>query len=77
MKTIYETVHDGVVGEIVEPDEIDPDRPWHDQLQVRIGVNEEGKCLSTEEFEPRARLVVLELRNYLREEFGLDESSVC
>jgi hypothetical protein len=70
MKTIYDTVHDGVVGQIVEPDDIDPDQPYADQLQVMIGVNEDGKRLSAEEFEPRARLVVLELRNYLREQFG-------
>jgi hypothetical protein len=76
MKTIYRTVHDGVIGEIVEPDAIDSNRPWHEQLQVRIGVDDEGKKLSPKEFEPRARLVVLQLRNYLRDEFGtVDDAS--
>jgi hypothetical protein len=40
-----------------------------------IGFDQDAPRLETEEFEPRARLVVLELRNYLREEFGLDEST--
>jgi len=71
MKTIYETMHDGVVGRVVEPDEIDPDQPYAEQLQVMIGFDPEAPRLSTEEFEPRARLVVLELQNYLRDEYGM------
>jgi hypothetical protein len=76
MKTIYQTVHNGVVGSIVQPNEIDPNRPFAEQLQVMIGFDQEAPRLTTEEFEPRARLVVLELRNYLRDEFGLDESTI-
>lgn len=69
MKTIYETVHDGVVGRVVESDYIHPDRPYADQLQVMLGFGPGAPRLSTEEFEPRVWLVVLELQNYLRDEY--------
>jgi hypothetical protein len=72
MKLIYQTVHDGVIGQIIEPEGIDPSRSYAEQLQVKIGVDDDGKHLSTDEFEPRARRVVLELLNYLRDEYGME-----
>jgi hypothetical protein len=76
MKTIYRTEHDGVVGIIVSPDNVEPERPLVEQLQVIIGFDQDAPRLDTDEFEPRARLVVLELRNYRREEFGMDETTL-
>src|SRR5690242_675062 len=65
MKTIFETVHDGVIGRIVEPDDLDPGKPYAEQLEVRIGVDDSGERLSPDDFVPLARLVVLELHNYI------------
>jgi hypothetical protein len=65
MKTIYESMHDGVIGRIIEPNCLDASRPYAEQLEVRIGVDATGARLSPNEFEPLARLVVLELRDYI------------
>jgi hypothetical protein len=71
MITIYRTEHDGVIGLIARPDEIDPERSLSEQLIVKIGYSPDGPWLETGDFEPRARLVVLELRNFIREELGI------
>ena len=76
MKTIYHVEHDGVVGVIESPDVIDPARPLAKQLTVKIGFSADAPWLDTEDFEPRVRLVVLELQNHLREAFGIDESTL-
>jgi hypothetical protein len=70
MRTIYENVHDGVIGRIVEPDDLDPDKPYAEQLEVRIGVDDTGARISPDDFEPLARLIVLELHNYILEHFS-------
>ena len=72
MNIIYRVEHDGVIGVIESPDDIDPAQPLAKQLMVKIGFTGDAPCLDTEDFEPRVRLVVLELRNYLRTEFELD-----
>jgi hypothetical protein len=69
MKTIYETVHDGVVGRVVEPDELEPGKPYAEQLEVRIGVDETGARLSPDDFERLARSVVLDLHDYILTNF--------
>ncbi len=71
MKTIYTTEHNGVIGMIESPDEIDPARPLAEQLRVKIGFDRAAPPLDTEDFEPRARLVVLELLSHLHEELGI------
>lgn len=72
MKTIYRVEHDGVVGVIESPDEINSARPIAEQLIVKIGVTGEAPQLHPEDFEPRARLVVLELLNHLHNELGIE-----
>jgi hypothetical protein len=42
---------------------------------VKIGFYESGRRLDPEEFGARVRLVILELKNYLRDELGIDEST--
>lgn len=71
MKTIYRVEHDGVVGVIESPDEINSTRPLAEQVIVKIGVIPDAPRLDTEDFEPRARLVVLELLSYLHDEAEL------
>lgn len=71
MKTIYRVEHDGAIGVIESPDGINLDKPLAEQLMVKIGVDPSAPRLDTDEFEPRARLVVLELQNYLREKFDI------
>ena len=73
---IYQVDHDGVIGVIESPDEIDPLRPLAEQMQVKIGVNDSARSLHPDEFTARARLVILELRNYLRDEWGIEESTL-
>ena len=75
MNIIYRVEHDGVIGVIESPDDIDPAQPLAKQLMVKIGFSGDAPCLDTEDFEPRVRLVVLELRNYLRAEFGLEAAT--
>ena len=65
MKIIYQTAHDGVIGVIESPDDIDPDRPLAEQLTIKIGVDPQSPRISPDEFEPLARLVVLELTDYI------------
>ena len=72
MKTIYHVEHDGVVGVIESPDDIDPAQPLAKQLIVKIGFSADAPWLDTDDFEPRARLVVLELLNHIHNELGLD-----
>jgi hypothetical protein len=72
MKMIYRVEHDGVIGVIESPDEIDSARPLANQLMVKIGFSGDAPSLDTEDFEPRVGLVVLELRNFLRAEYGLE-----
>lgn len=72
MKIIYRVERDGVVGVIESPDDIDPAQPLAEQLMVKIGFSDDGPWLDTDDFDPRARLVVLELLNYLRSEFGIE-----
>lgn len=72
MKTIYTTEHDGVVGVIESPDEFDPARSLAEQLIVKIGFNPAAPRIDTEDFEPRARLVVLELLNHLHDKLGIE-----
>ncbi len=67
MKTIYRVEHDGVIGVIESPDAISPNLPLAQQLIVKIGVEPTAPRLETEDFEPRARLVVLELLNHLHD----------
>jgi hypothetical protein len=76
MKLIYQTSHDGVIGQVIEPDDMDASRPYAEQLQVKIGVDEQGKQLTSDDFEPRARLFVLELRNFLRDVFGMTDPPI-
>ena len=76
MKTIYRVEHDGVIGVIESPDEIDPDQPLAKQLIVKIGFSAEAPWLDTEDFEPRARLVVLELLNHIHDELKIDRPTV-
>lgn len=54
-----------MIGVIESPDEIDPGRPLAEQLTVKVGVDPNAPQLSADEFEPRARLIVLELHNYI------------
>ena len=72
MKVIYQVDHDGVIGVVESPEEIDPLRPLAEQMQVKIGVNDSGRNLHPDEFGARARLVILELLNYLRDEWGME-----
>jgi hypothetical protein len=72
MKVIYRIERDGVIGLIESPDEIDPTRPLAEQLRVKIGFSGEASPLDSEDFKPRARLVVLELQNYIRDELGIE-----
>jgi hypothetical protein len=72
MKTIYETNHDGVIGVIEEPEHIDPKRPLSEQLIVKIGFDPEAGWIDTADFEPRARLVVLELLNHIENDLGIE-----
>lgn len=72
LKTIFRIEHDGVVGVIESPNEIDPARPLAQQLQVKIGFDGAAARLDAEAFEPRARLVVLKLMNHLHDELGID-----
>jgi hypothetical protein len=71
MKIIYRVEHDGVVGVIASPDNIDPAQPLSEQLIVKIGFSPDAPPLDTADFEPRSRLVVLELLNYLHDELGI------
>jgi hypothetical protein len=71
MKTVYRTEHGGVIGVIEEPATIDPERPLDEQLIVKIGVADDGTRLDVGDFESRARLVVLELRNYIEKDLGI------
>jgi len=71
MKVIYRVEHDGVIGVIECPDNVNPDRPLAEQLMVKIGFSADAPWLETDDFEPRARLVVLELRNYIRDNFEI------
>lgn len=75
MKVIFQVDHDGVIGVVESPEEVDPLRPLAEQMQVKIGVNESGRRLDPEGFGARARLVIPELKNYLRDELGIDEST--
>jgi hypothetical protein len=61
MKIIYRVEQDGVIGVIESPDEIDSAQPLAQQLIVKIGFSRAAPRLDTDDFEPRARLVVLEL----------------
>lgn len=72
MKTIYRVAHDGVVGVIESPDEIEPAQPLAQQLWVKIGFDKAAPPLDADDFEARVRLVVLELLNHLRDELGID-----
>ena len=72
MKTIYRIERDGVVGVIESPDEIDPLQPLADQLIVKIGFSPLAPRLDPDDFEPRARLVVLELLNHLHDKLGIE-----
>jgi hypothetical protein len=72
MKIIYHVEHDGVVGVIESPDDIDPAQPLAKQPMVKIGFSGDAPWLDTEDFEPRARLVVFELLNHLQNELGID-----
>jgi hypothetical protein len=72
MTVIYQVDRDGVIGMIEAPDDSDPGRPLTEQWQVKIGVDPAGPELDADEFEAPARLVILELRNYLRDEWGMD-----
>jgi hypothetical protein len=71
MKIIYRVEYDGVVGVIESPDEIDPAQPLAEQLIVKIGFSQDAPPLDTADFEPRSRLVVLELLNHLHEKLGI------
>ena len=72
MKTIYHVEHDGVVGVIESPDVIDPAQPLAKQLVVKIGFSGDAPWLDADDFEPRARLVVLELLNHIHNELGIE-----
>jgi hypothetical protein len=72
MKIIYRVEHDGVVGVIESPDDIDSAQPLAEQLMVKIGFSDDSPWLDTDDFDPRARLVVLELLNHLHDEFGIE-----
>lgn len=72
MKTIYHVEHDGVVGVIESPDEIDSTRPLAEQLIVKIGFSPTAPRLGADDFEPRARLVILELLNHLHSTLGIE-----
>jgi hypothetical protein len=76
MKTIYRVEHDGVVGVIESPDEIDSTQPLSKQLIVKIGFSQDAPPLDTADFEPRSRLVVLELLNYLQNELGIERTDI-
>lgn len=71
VRIIYQVDHDGVIGVIESPDELDPGRRLAEQLRVKIGVDAAGRDLDADEFAGRARLVVLELLNHIRDEFGI------
>jgi hypothetical protein len=72
MKIIYRVERDGVIGVIESPDNIDPAQPLAKQLMVKIGFSGDAPWLATDDFGPRARLVVLELLNYLHDELGIE-----
>lgn len=72
MKTIYRVKHDGVIGVIESPDAVSPNLPLAQQLIVKIGFDPRAPRLDSEDFEPRARLVVLELLNHLHGELGIE-----
>ena len=73
MKTIYRVAHDGVVGVIESPDEIDPAQPLAKQLWVKIGFDKAAPPLDAEDVEAAVRLVVLELLSHLHDQIGIDE----
>lgn len=72
MKIIYRVEHDGVIGVIESPDDIDPAQPLAKQLMVKIGFAGDAPWLDTDDFEPRARLVVLELLNHIQIVLGIE-----
>jgi hypothetical protein len=71
MKIIYHVEHDGVMRVIQSPDHVDPAQPLAEQLTVKIGFTCHTPRHDTEDFEPRARLAVLELLNHLHNEIGI------
>lgn len=76
MKIIYRVEHDGVIGVIESPDKINTDRPLAKQLIVKIGFSQDAPPLDTADFEPRSRLVVLELLNYLHDDLGIERNDI-
>jgi hypothetical protein len=77
VKIIYHVEQNGVVGVIESPDVVDPVKPLAKQLIVKIGFSADAPWLDTADFEPRARLVVLELLNHIHNEIGIEQHVVA
>lgn len=74
MKIVYRVEHDGVIE---SPDEISSAQPLAKQLIVKIGFSADAPWLDTEDFDPLARLVVLELLNHIRDESGVERKTLA
>lgn len=72
MKIIHRVEHDGVIGVIESSGEIDPAQPLAKQLIVKIVFSADAPWLDTEDFEPRSRLLVLELLNHINNDLGIE-----
>jgi len=68
MKIIFRVEHHGAIGVIESPVEIKSAQPLAEQLIVKIGFDPAASRLDADEFDTQARLVVLELRSYIRAE---------